>query len=109
MTAHHSTLSNPILSCGISTSEIGKHLNEDPNSELRNLLLNNFSSLPPVGNMRAPLTPSLQKFGHLTLRSSQSTSEAVLSGDALDTVSGVDVLDEGDLVACRRTLPRDDG
>lgn len=39
----------------------------------------------------------------------ESTGEVELGGDALDTVSGVDVLDKSDLVASCSTLAGGDG
>ena len=39
----------------------------------------------------------------------QGTLKAELVGDAFDAVGGVDVLDQGDLVACRGPLAGDDG
>lgn len=42
-------------------------------------------------------------------RSGQSTAEPELGGDAFDSVSGVDVFDEGDLEAGGGALAGDDG
>ena len=39
----------------------------------------------------------------------QGTLKPELIGDAFDAVGGVDVLDHGDLVACRGPLAGDDG
>lgn len=44
-----------------------------------------------------------------SLRSLECPSKGVLSGDALDTVGGIDVLDECDLPAGSGSLTRDDG
>lgn len=45
----------------------------------------------------------------LLLASLQRTAQTIGIVNALDTVSGVDVLDEGDLVAGSGTLAGDDG
>lgn len=46
---------------------------------------------------------------HLGLGSLESAGQAVLAGDTLNTVGGVDVLDQRDLEASRATLARGDG
>lgn len=58
-----------------------------------------------------PLNPHmcLQQLGHLALGSSQRARQVVLGIDTLNTVSRVDVLDKGDLVASRGTLSGGNG
>ena len=45
----------------------------------------------------------------IDLAGGESTRECVLAWDTFDTVGGVDVLDEGDLVASSGSLTGDDG